>query len=278
MIPTPAADPQAGGTPDDDRLERALAAGWPGRVVERAGPWWLRAADGFTKRANSAAALGFAAPGEVPALLEATLAFARRHRIPPRVHVASTPRTADVRRQLAAGQWSVESGNEVLTADLGPDRDRDHDRHREPTSVVVEPRPGTAWLTAWAEGLHARDDVLEPGRALFERMPTPVAFLSVVRANRARPVGVAAGVVADEILGVFGVAVVRGWRGRGIGGHLLGAAHAWGAGQGARCAAVQVATDNTAAVRLYQRAGYRRSHSTQFWRSTTQGELPRPGA
>src|SRR5690349_14064400 len=67
------------------RLENLCADAWPAPVDRPLGGWRLRAAGGFTGRANAALAVGD--PGlPVPAALDAVRAFAATHGVGPRVH------------------------------------------------------------------------------------------------------------------------------------------------------------------------------------------------
>jgi N-acetylglutamate synthase len=67
-------------------LERTCADAWPAMVDEPLGEWRLRAAGGFTGRANSALTLGD--PGvPVAAALTVVRTFAASHGIPATAHV-----------------------------------------------------------------------------------------------------------------------------------------------------------------------------------------------
>ncbi|MDT7568438.1 MAG: N-acetylglutamate synthase, partial [Pseudonocardiales bacterium] len=69
------------------RLERICADAWPSVVVRPLGQWRLRAAGGFTGRANSALVVGD--PGlPVAEALREVRAFAVEHELAPRVQVA----------------------------------------------------------------------------------------------------------------------------------------------------------------------------------------------
>jgi len=69
------------------RLERICADAWPPVVQRPLGQWRLRAAGGFTGRANSALVVGD--PGmPVPDALASVCAFAAEHGVAPRVQVA----------------------------------------------------------------------------------------------------------------------------------------------------------------------------------------------
>ena len=55
----------------------------------------------------------------------------------------------------------------------------------------------------------------------------------------------------------FGVGVLEAWRGHGVGTALLAAVESWALGEGLEALVLEVAEENTAAARLYARAGYR---------------------
>lgn len=69
------------------RLERICSDAWPAVLMRPLGQWRLRAAGGFTGRANSALAVGD--PGlAIPAALDRVCGFAAEHGLPPLVQVA----------------------------------------------------------------------------------------------------------------------------------------------------------------------------------------------
>lgn len=80
--------------------------------------------------------------------------------------------------------------------------------------------------------------------------------------------------------GELGMLVVRGWRGRGVGSALVGAAIEWARGQGLHKLCLEVFPHNTAAIALYRKCGfieegrrvrqYRRA-SGELWDSIVMG-------
>jgi hypothetical protein len=102
-----------------DELERAAAWHWQAPETEHLGEWLLRAADGFTGRANSALPLGD--PGvPLPEAVAAVTDWYLRRRLPPMI-VVPLP-LADARGPwldnfLAERSWALRSGPAlVMTA------------------------------------------------------------------------------------------------------------------------------------------------------------------
>ena len=89
------------------RLEELCADAWPAFVDERLGAWRLRAAGGFTARANSALAIG---DPRLPtaAALAAVRTFAERHGITPRVQA---PVGSPWDKAVAAQGWVLDVGH-----------------------------------------------------------------------------------------------------------------------------------------------------------------------
>ena len=238
------------------RLENLCADAWPARVDRPLGAWRLRAAGGFTGRANAALAVGD--PGmPVPAALEAVRAFADEHGVPPRVHV---PVGSPWDRAVAAAGWVLDAGHEagaevaVLVADV--DRLAAH-RLR---AVALAERPDDAW---WALALGREPDT---GRAVGARPGQPrragADGADGLRAGRRRG-RVRAAVVGDH-LHLSRLAVRPEARRAGTGTALTAAAAAWGREQGARWAVLQVALHNTVARAFYERLGATEHHRYRY--------------
>jgi ribosomal protein S18 acetylase RimI-like enzyme len=234
------------------RLEGLCADAWPAVVDRPLGAWRLRAADGFTGRANAGLAIGD--PGmPVPAALDAVRAFAREHGIRARVHVpVGTPWD----RAVAAEGWVLDVAHArgaevaVLVAPLQGTRD---------PRVELPERPSDGWWRLGLGGLPtaAQRHVLDPGgdpRTAFGQIAGPDRM--VIGAVRAT-------VVEDHLhVSVLEVAPVA--RRQGLATALLASASEWGRGHGARWAVLQVALHNTGAMALYDRLGYVEHHQYRY--------------
>ena len=237
------------------RLENLCADAWPARADRPLGAWRLRAAGGFTGRANAALALGD--PGlPVPAALDAVRAFAAGHGVAPRVHV---PVGSPWDRAVADHGWVLDDGHEagaevaVLVAEV--DRLAAASTSR---GVVLADRPDDAW---WALSL-GRDPtpderfVLDPQGHDGRRVRT--AFGIVPGA------GVVRAAVVDDHLHLSRLAVTPAARRSGVGAALTAAIAAWGRSEGARWAVLQVALHNAAARALYERLGATEHHRYRY--------------
>ncbi|WP_235926084.1 GNAT family N-acetyltransferase [Actinokineospora pegani] len=230
-------------------LERVCARAWPPVVARPLGEWLLRAADGYTGRANSALAVGDPGTGLAEALAE-VVAFSHEQGIPPAVQaVLGGP----VDSALPARGWKVNldhpKGAEVsvLTSPLPGAADT-------AAEVAQTPPPGWFELITGGEPTPAQRAVLTGGT---------VGFASISRGGEL--IGAARGSVVDGHLHIGVLQVRADHRGKGHAKDLLGALDAWAAGRGAITRVLQVAVHNARALALYGSLGYTESHRYRYW-------------
>ncbi|MHA6780432.1 GNAT family N-acetyltransferase [Pseudonocardia saturnea] len=238
------------------RLEELCADAWPAPADERLGAWRLRAAGGWTARANGALALGD--PGmPVPAALDAVRAFAAEHSVPPRVTV---PTGSPWDTGVTGAGWVLDvehaAGPEsaVLVAELAGIAAGDG-----PWTITTPDRPDADW---WALGLHGgpptpvQRHVLDPGDG-------STAFV-LARDAAGTAVGQVRATVAQDHLHLSWLEVVPAARRRGLGRALVAAAAGWGRARGTRFGVLQVALHNTGARALYASTGWTEHHRYRY--------------
>jgi ribosomal protein S18 acetylase RimI-like enzyme len=237
------------------RLEGLCADAWPALVEERLGAWRLRAADGYTGRANAALAIG--SPGmPVDVALDAVRAFAGRHGVEPRVQV---PIGSPWDRAVEAQGWVLDAGHaagavvsvqvtdlEMLTAIAARQDGTEH-----------WAAPGDAWWRLVLGGPPT------PAQRHVLTGPPETGFL-LLRDEEGAAVGAGRAVVVDDHLHLSVLTVSPALRRRGYGSRLLAAAAVWGRERGARWGVLQVAVHNTAALALYATTNWTEHHRYRY--------------
>jgi ribosomal protein S18 acetylase RimI-like enzyme len=257
--PTRAAPPQRALLPN--ALQRLMVAGTPPIESHWIGDWLLRAAGGFTGRANSMLPLGD--PG-VP-LAEAVdqmESWYRARDLPPLVTVYG-----DLYDELSEGVLS----RELLT--------RGYVAHSPTRVMTAAVRRGTSWPELPAgyrveEVDHFSDDLLGVvedrvarfGATARQVLEGPPVQAFVCAYDDSRPVAVVRVPVHDGWAGLFGLHVLPGHRHRGLGSRLTGAALAFASERGASAMYLQVTEDNQAARRIYRSAGFTDHHVYSYLR------------
>jgi ribosomal protein S18 acetylase RimI-like enzyme len=238
------------------RLEELCADAWPAPADERLGAWRLRAAGGYTARANGALALGD--PGmPVPDALDAVRAFAAAHGVPPRVTVPiGSPWDTAVSR---AG-WGLDVGHAagaevaVLVTELAGLTAADG-----PWTITAPDRPAPAW---WALGLRGGTPTAVQ-RHVLDPADGSTAFVLARDASGAAVGQVRATVVQDH-LHLSWLEVVPAARRQGLARALTATAAGWALARGARFGVLQVALHNTGARALYASTGWTEHHRYRY--------------
>jgi len=232
-------------------LERAAARHWQAPDIQPLGDWLLRAAEGFTGRANSALPAGD--PGlPLPEAVTAVVQWYRRRDLRPMIVLPQGAAPEPVEGLLAERSWVPRPGPAfVMTADIA-------DIPARPADVRFAPEPDTAFLGLYR---YRGQDLPPIARTLMMSAPWQ-AFGSIMRDGRAVAVG---RVSVDGDLGVLtAVEVDATCRRQGLGAAITSALAAAAASQGARRMLLQVETGNAPARALYRRYGFRDSHRYHY--------------
>ncbi|MBD0292636.1 MAG: GNAT family N-acetyltransferase [Jiangellaceae bacterium] len=240
-------------------LEAAAALGWRALEVDHVGGWLLRAAGGFTGRANSC--LPLSSPGmplsDAIAVVERW--YAARGLRP--AFQLPHPLAGQLDAALSARGWPAPD-QEVLVLTAQVTAAADALREDLPRSVIAG-EPDDAWL-----GVYRGGDLPPAARQLLGNADV-VAFASIDVSGRRVAIGRGAVTAAPDgtrWLGITAVEVVPEARRRGYGSHITAALARWAAKHEATGAYVQVAGGNTVAAAAYERIGFTEHHRYHYRR------------
>jgi N-acetylglutamate synthase len=237
-------------------LQRICARGWQAPRIRDLGDWLLRAAGGFTGRANSALVSGD--PGvSVDDALRDVIEFYAANRLPPLAQViVDSPEDA----LLSDRGWtSARTGHAAAVVQVTSVAiARRHSPAAPRMTVDIDDAPGDAWITRYGRSREAELDVVRTVLAsgddvAFARVGDPI-------------VGIGRGVVTDDWVGLSAVEVDPARRREGIGTALVAALLEWAASLGARSAYLQTVPGNDAALALYEPFGFVTHHSYKYLR------------
>jgi len=232
-----------------DDLERITAAAWPALERERLGDWLLRAADGWTGRANSALVVGD--PGRaLPAAIAAVTSWYRERALHPACQVP-LPAATDVDAFLADAGWEASVPVLVMTAPI--------DRVRRTVAdglppVTLTPTASDDWLALFGARKRGMPSAV---RAL---LAGGNATFAEVRDADGGLIAAARSALGDGHLGLFAIEVVPEHRRRGLARHVM-AALADAAFDHAHTVYLQAEDTNIPARALYDRLGFTVHHT-----------------
>ena len=237
-----------------DALQRICAAGWVAPDHEQLGDWLLRAASGFTSRANSVLATGD--PG-VPlrAALDQVEGYYRDRGLIPLAQVVDGSTRMD---ELGGLGWESRPGSPgalVLMASVAQAR-RVLPAGAGVGDVVLLDEPTDAWLRLYGRAADHPEAVVRSvltggDTVVFAQLGSPA--MSIGRA-----------VVTGDWVGLYAVEVAAGHRRRGAGSAVTSALLTWGASLGALSAYLQTLEDNAAAAGLFSRFGFETHHAYRY--------------
>jgi GNAT superfamily N-acetyltransferase len=249
-------------------LELVMARHWQAPETDWLGGWLLRAAGGFTNRANSVLAVGEPGMPMDVAVLEVTDWYTDRGLRPTAASPEPVPGERDAEQLLAAAAafeaagWAAlpGAGAVVLTAGTGILYSG-----TAAGRMVAGDLPGGLELNlaavpdaGWLAQYHYRGQALPPVAAALLRSAPEQVFVSV--RDGVRTIGVARGSLAEGWAGVTAVEVDPEYRRRGVARAMLRTLAGWAGDRGAGRMYVQVGEHNPASRELCLSSGFTPHH------------------
>ncbi|MDQ3627788.1 MAG: GNAT family N-acetyltransferase [Actinomycetota bacterium] len=234
-------------------LQRICDAGWPAPDTAALGQWLLRAAGGFTGRANSASVHG--SPGCTFAeALERVHAFYTARGLPPMAQVVIG---SDHDAAFDAAGWVTKPGSHAgAVVQVAALRTALRSVHSDTDEVVLRPDVDSDWLSLYnrAAGVDpavVAEVVSGPEQVALGRIGDPVQAIGRM-------------VVTGEWAGLSAVEVAPAQRRQGRARQLVDALLGWAASCGARWCYLQTMGHNDAALRLYAPYGFTTHHRYRY--------------
>lgn len=229
-------------------VETAALTAWPGLFTAFDGHWVWRSARGYSNRANSIQCLDPTDDADAAIRIGRLTELFTRHALHPVFKV--TPLTApQALAALEAIDWRPFGHSHVLQMPM-------HLRIAEPRhhTALFDPRD-RQWHAAQAEMSGYSEHDAESVRLILDRVACDQRGVLAYDAN-----GVPAAAVLVAVangISIYGNVVTRAsHRGQGFARAAMDAAIAWSRDAGAVTAAIQVAADNTPAIKLYTSLGF----------------------
>ena len=249
-----------------EELARVTSRGWRPVESEQLGEWELRAAGGYTRRANSVLPLGD--PG---CPLDAALAAVRRwygeRGLPAYVQTATGAEGTQelLGAELERRGWVREVSAEVWIGALAPLADRPAG-----ADVVLTREADEAWLARYQ-----RKGVSEVALRVLSAGPS-VWFATVPGEPGGAPAAIGRCVVDGRWAGFAAVEVDPGRRRQGLATEVMAALARRALAEGASAGWLQVESDNAPARALYTGLGFSRHHAYHHFREPREQPAPGP--
>jgi len=244
-----------------EELARISARAWQPVERERLGEWELRAASGFTRRANSVLPIGD--PGvPLDEALDVVRSWYAARDLPAYMQLATGAEGTQelLCAELEARGWLREVTAQLWTGALAPLADRD-----VPAEVILSRTADEAWLSRYQ-----RKGMSEVALKVLGSGPS-VWFATVPgAAGSGAPAAIGRCVVDGRWAGFAAVEVDPAQRRRGLATTVMAALAGRALDEGASAAWLQVETDNTGARALYAGMGFGAHHAYHHYRWVTE--------
>ncbi|WP_272260285.1 GNAT family N-acetyltransferase [Streptomyces xanthophaeus] len=237
-----------------EELTTVAARSWQPLESEPLGDWTLRAAEGFTRRANSVLPLGDPGISLDDALARVTSWYAHRG-LPAYVQAATGAAGTQelLCAELERRGWTSEVSAEVRIGALAPVGDVDAP---EAAAVRLTRTPDEEWLGRYGK-------VTDPDLARRMLVAGPSVWFAALPGGRA----IGRCVVDGRWAGFAAVTVDPAHRRQGLATAVMAALAARALEEGASAAWLQVETDNAGARALYDGLGFSTHHTYHHYRA-----------
>ena len=238
-------------------IERASSQTWRATEVVRLGGWELRASGSFSHRANSVLPIGappFGEPsGDIATALQEVVNFYRSRDLTPRFQVP-LPSYQALDSALELEGWLSGPSVSVQTCDFATlDSEPKHE-------VKIKSLPDEGWLAVFPQPL-GRDGraILTGGGAFFATIyqNDPSSGDQIVAA-------IGRGAVFEGWCGITAINTTSPFQQRGLATSIIRAFAQHAQSLGAERAFLQVSADNSAALALYQKLGFKEHHTYNY--------------
>ncbi|MFC7220010.1 GNAT family N-acetyltransferase [Streptomyces polyrhachis] len=249
-------------------LARVAARGWPPLEAEPLGEWTLRAAEGFTRRANSALAVGDPGVG-LDEALERTGAWYAARGLPAYVQLADDAAPEGLAARLSARGWLPEAATWTQTAALARVADLAGGGGDNGAGALT--RKATLSRTAdegWCALYHRAGALTPAAEAVLHGAPPggAVWFATVPGDSPTAPAAIGRCVVDGRWAGFAAVETAPEHRRTGLARRVMAALAGKALEEGASAAYLQVEADNEGAHALYAGLGFTTHHGYCYFR------------
>ncbi len=236
-------------------IEETSLNAWPSLKQILYDGWILRFAHGYSRRNNSVNAFY---PGNLSAggKIKRCEDIYRARGLPPTFRITPFVEPANLDTLLAELGYQKVSPTSVQVVDLAgvSSTGLTADAHRWET-------PAEEWVDACIRINEIAPVKHDPFREILAHIPCDACFM--VLQNGAEIVACGLGVLDGPCLGLFDIVIAANQRGKGLGTQLVSSLFSWAKQHNGSHAYLQVVADNTPALNLYAKLGFREIY--RYW-------------
>ena len=238
------------------RFEEISNNAWPALHSMQYDGWLIRFANGVTKRANSVNLL-YPSTLDPEIKIDYCEKLFLQKKIQPTFKITSISDPPDIDQRLERRGYVILSTISFQMLDLTGNDDE------KPDEVIQSSALSEDWIDDFIR-MNGFDMSRKPTYIdIMKLVATPKCLVSVKDSDQTIAVGL--GVLEGDYLGLFDIVVDPRFRQKGLGKKIVSSLLFWGKQNGAKQAYLQVLTDNSPAIRLYGKLGFREIYQYWYW-------------
>jgi len=237
------------------RFEELSNNAWPALQTIQYDGWIIRFAKGVTKRSNSVNLL-YPSTINPDTKIGYCEELFESQKITPCFKITECSDPSGMDSRLAKRGYFVHSTISFQTIDIS-------NSPSEPLSDInIEGELNPRWMDDFI-----RMNEFDPARKptyieIMNQLRLPKCLISLSRDEKT--IGVGLGVAEGGFVGLFDIVVDKTYRNTGLGYLIVDNILRWGRKHGAQTAYLQVVTDNTPAIRLYEKMGFTEAYQYSY--------------
>lgn len=216
--------------------------------------WILRFADGYTKRANSINPI-YASSYDVDLKIEECENMYAANHLPTVFKITPSIHPANLDSILEKKGYNVIDCTSVQTLNL------DHVIPPTLDTVTIEEQWTDTWLDNFCRLNQVKDHNKKTMKQMLSNIKTKKAFISLYHEEQVIACGL--GVIERDYIGLYDIVTDVHFRNRGFGKQLILNMLRWGKDHGAQYSYLAVVMNNTPALQLYSKLGFREKY--KYW-------------
>lgn len=249
---------------DDEIIEAVATRAWSPHKAVVAGPWLLRASEGYSHSGNAVAVLGEADRSDLDGLIEQAEAFYAAEQLPAMFELTAGERHRELTEELLRrGYVHDATGDTVaLTVPLRALRsvspmDRDG-------RVLIADAPTEDWIDLWWSTAGSDESLRRAATELLWDLSVRCGFAAHMTGGEMVATGL--GVLEGPWLGMFCIGTRAERRRRGSARRIVGAMATWGIAHAAQNGYAKVPVANKVGLQLFETLGFTPAYHTKFLR------------
>ena len=233
---------------------------WPPKSVMLLNGWVVRISEGVTKRANSVLPLHYHGEKLLDDIRNVEILYEEK-KLSPIFQIPDYFEPIDLISTLRERNYKKIDETIVMTTKL---HEIKHIKINNDYDYYIDNSPAETWFQAFGDITSHNEETLEGQKAIIGRIQLKTTAFGVA-SDGEEIIGIALAVAERGYVGIFDLIVDERYRRQGIAQSLITHIIDWGKKNSATWGYLQVVEENTTAISLYQKLGFKKAYNYRYY-------------